>query len=66
MEALLKKAKDCVCYSICFILIIIDLKIVMKKLLSLIDLTKAQTICIHDLSEIIMVNKNKNLVFTAF
>ena len=30
------------------------------------DLTKAQTLCIHKLSKIIIVSKNKYLVFAPF
>ena len=38
----------------------------MRELLSLANLTRAQTLCIHKLLEVIMVSKNKDLVFEAF
>ena len=61
-----KKARQSVCYSICFILIIIDSKMGIKKLLDLVNLTKAQTLSIHKLSYVIMISNNKDLVFAAF
>ena len=44
----------------------IDLKVVLRELLGLVDLTKAQVFYIHKLTEIIMISKAKNLVFAVF
>lgn len=37
-----------------------------RELLSLLDPIKAQVLYIYELTEVIIVHKNKNLVFTAF
>ncbi len=42
-----------------------DLKVVLRELLGPVDLTKAQTFCIHKLTEVIMVNKDEDLIFSA-
>ena len=39
---------------------------VANKLLSLADLARAQTLCIHELSKIIVVSENEDYVFSAF
>ena len=66
IETSLKKARQRVCCSIFFTLIIINLKIVTGKLLGLIDLTKAQTLSIHKLLKDIMVDKIKDIMFAVF
>ena len=38
----------------------------LKKLLSLIDLLKAQTFYIHKILEIVIIYKNKNFILIAF
>ena len=47
-------------------MIIIDLKIIFKKLLGLIDLAKILIFYIYKLIKIIMINKNKNCIFAVF
>lgn len=42
-----------------------DLKIVLKKILSLLDLTKAQIYYMHKLTEIVIVCQKKDLIFTV-
>ena len=39
---------------------------VLRKLLGLADLTKAQTFCIHKSTKVVVVNKDKNFIFVAF
>ena len=39
---------------------------VLKEFLGLANLMKTQTLYIYKLTEIIMVNKNENYLFTAF
>ena len=43
---------------------IINLKMVIKKLLGSLDLVRTQAFCIHELTEIVVVSKNKDLIFT--
>ena len=37
-----------------------------KELLGLLDLTKAQAFCIHQLTEIVLVPKNKDVLLIVF
>ena len=37
-----------------------------RELLDLSDLIRTQTLCIHELMEVVKVCKNEDLVFTAF
>ena len=54
-------------YSYIFLaLAIINLKIVLRKLLSLTDLLRAQTLWIHETTKVIVVHKNENLIFVIF
>lgn len=53
-------------YSISYSLTIINLKVVSKKLFGLADLTRAQTFHIHELTKVVMVNKDNDLIFAAF
>ncbi len=45
---------------------IIDLEVVSRELLGPADLTRAQAFRIHKSTEVIMVSKDKDLVFVAF
>ena len=62
----LRKARQSISCSINLFLMIIDAKVVLKKLLNPADLPKTQSLCIHELTEIVMVSKDKNLVFVVF
>ncbi len=62
----LKKVRLSISYNISFSQIIIYLEVVLKEFLGLTDLEKAQGFCIHELMKVIMVSKNKNLVFAVF
>ena len=53
-------------YYICLALAIIDSKVITRELLDPLDLFRAQALYIHKLTEVIMVRKDKNLVFAAF
>ena len=64
--ASLGEAKQSISRSISFSLIIIDSEVVLRELLGPVDLTKAQAFHIYELTEVIMVNKDKDLVFAAF
>ena len=65
-DIFLKKIKEGVCSSIHFTLTIINSKIVTRELLCLVNLTRAQTLCIYKLLKVIIVCKNGNLVFAVF
>ncbi len=64
--AFLEEAKQGINRSISLFLTIIDSKVVSRELLGPADLTRAQTFCIHKLTEVIMVSKDEDLVFIAF
>ncbi len=64
--ASLREVKQGISYSISFSLTIINLELVSRELLGLADLRRAQTLHIHEMAEVIMVNKDKDLVFAAF
>ena len=66
IQAFLKEMRECICNSICFTLTIIDLKMVIRELLGSAKLTRAQTFCIHELLEVIIVSENKDFMFAAF
>ena len=49
-----------------FALTIIHLKVITKKFLGLIDLSRAQTLHIHKSSEVIVVGKHENFMLRVF
>ena len=53
----LKKARQFVCSSICLALMIIDLKMVTTEFLSPADLSRAQTLHVHEPTEVVIVGK---------
>ena len=62
----LREARKGVCSSVCLALTIIDLKMIPRELLGSPNLARAQTLCIHKLTKVIMVGKHQNFVLTAF
>ena len=52
--------------SVSFALTIIDLKVVIKEFLGPVDLSEAQTLCVHKSLEVVMVGKNKNFMSRVF
>ena len=62
----LRETRKSVCSSVCFSLTIIDLKMMARKLLSPADLAGSQVLEIHELSKVIVVSGNKDLVFAIF
>ena len=52
--------------SICLALLVIDPEVVTRELLGLANLSGAQTFCLHELSEVVMVGKHKNFMLGAF
>ncbi len=63
--ASLWKARQTISRNISFSLMIIDLEVVLRELLVPADLTKAQAFYIYESMEVIMVNKDKDLVFAT-
>ena len=64
--ASLKEARQGISRSICIFLTIIDLKVISRELLGPKNLIKAIAFSIHELTELIMVNKDEDLVFATF
>ncbi len=64
--AFLMEVRQGISRTLSFSLRIIDSKIVLRELFGSADLTRAQTLCIYKLAEVIMVSKDKKLVFAAF
>ena len=62
----LREVKQGISCNISLSLAIIDFKMVLKKLLSLADLTRTQILYIHELAEVIMVSKDKDFKFAVF
>ena len=51
----LREAREGVYSTVCFALTIIDLKMILKELLGLPDLARAQTLHVHEPTEVVMV-----------
>ncbi len=64
--ACLGEARQGISRSISLSLTIIDLEVVLRELLGLANLTGAQAFRIHELTEVIIVNKDEDLVFAVF
>ena len=47
-------------------LIVINSEVVTRKFLSLADLPRAQTLCVHESTKVVVVYKDKDLMFTTF
>ena len=62
----LRKARKGVYSPICLALMVVDLKVISRKFLSLLNMTRAQALCIHEPTKVVIVDKNKNLMFAAF
>ena len=64
--ASLRKPQQSICSCICFALAVVNLKMVSGELLGLADLSGAQTLCIHEATKVVVVCKDKHLVFAIF
>ena len=62
----LREARQCVCSSVCFALIIINSKVVTREFLRPADLSGAQTLCIYEPTEVVIVGKYQDFVLAAF
>ncbi len=63
--ASLGEARQGISRSISFSLTIINSEVVSRELLGPSDLTKAQAFRIHESTEVIMVSKDKDLIFVG-
>ena len=64
--ASLRKPRQSICSGICFALVIIDLEIVLREFLGPTNLLGAQALCIHKITEVIMVHKDENPMLATF
>ncbi len=64
--ASLREARQSINHNIFLSLTIIDSEVVLREFLGPANLARAQTLCIYELTEVIIVSKDKDLVFAAF
>ena len=64
--AFLWKPRQSICSRIRLTLVIVDLEIVSRELLGPTDLSEAQAFCIHEITEVIVVRKDENLMLATF
>ena len=62
----LREARESICSPVGLALTIIDPKVIFGELLSPTDLSGAQALRIHELTEVIMVGKHQNFLLIAF
>ncbi len=62
----MRKARESIYSSVGFALMIVDSKMISRELLGPPDLARTKALRIHEPTEIIVVSKDKNLVFAAF
>ena len=58
--------RQSICSRICLTLAIVDSEMVSRELLGPTDLSGAQALRIHETTEVIVVRKDKNLMFATF
>ena len=66
LTTLLRVLKQGIGSFINLTLTIVDLEVVTRKLLGLADLFGAQTLCVHEPAEVIMIGEYKHLMLGAF
>ena len=62
----LRKLRQYICSSICFALKIIYPKMIVRKLLGLLNLRKTQTSYVYKTSKVVVIGKYKNFVLAFF
>lgn len=60
-----EKVGQSICNFIDFFLIIIDLKMVLRELLSLVDQSRAQILYIYETTKVVIVSEIEDFVLTA-
>ena len=61
----LRVSRQGISSSVSFALTIIDLEVVTREFLGPADLSGAQTLCIHELLEVVMVGKQEDFMLRA-
>ena len=64
--ASLGKPQQSICSRICLALAIINLKVITRELLGPTNLFGAQTLCIYESTEVIMVCKDEDFMLATF
>ena len=62
----LQKPQQSNCSYICFVPVVVNLKMVSEKLLGLVDLSRAQTFCIHEVTKVVVIYEDKHFVLAIF
>ncbi len=62
----LKEVRQGISRSISHSLTVIDSKVVLRELLGPADLAEAQTLCIHELTEVVVISEDEDRVFAVF
>ena len=65
LSTLLRVLRQGIGSSISLALTIIDLKVVTREFLSPVDLSRAQTLCVYELSEVVMAAKHEDFTSRA-
>lgn len=62
----IRVARQSISSCICFVLVVDHLKVVIIEFLGLTDLIRTQVFFIYKLTKIVIVSKDKDLMFTIF
>ena len=66
LGTLLRVSKQGIGSSVSLALTIVNLEVVTRELLGLADLSGAQTVCVHEPAEVVVVGEYKHLMLGAF
>ena len=66
LSTLLRILRQSIGSFICFALTLINLKVIIRKFLNLADLSRTQTLCIYESTKIVVLDKNKDVMFATF
>ena len=62
----LRKTRQCICGPICLTLTKVNPKMILENLLSLANLPEAQTLCIHEITKVVVIGEHNHLVLAIF
>ena len=62
----LRKSQQSICSCICFVLVVVNLKIVLRELLNPMDLSGACVFYIYKVTKVVMAYEDKYFMFAAF
>ena len=66
LRTLLRVSKQGISSFFCLALFVIDLELVARELLGPVDLSKAPTLCVHELAEVVVPGKYEHLMLRPF